>query len=398
MDYESILTDGNALYRALQASVKGSKWKESSQRAVLDGLSTTFRIAKELKDRTYRSEHQSEFILHERGRLRNVESFNVKDRIVRHVLCDEVFSDKIRKKIIYDNGASVKGRGISFSRKRFEVHLRKYFMEHGTNQGWILFGDFSKYYDNVLHHISKEQLLELVDYDAFISWLLDVIYSAFEIDCSDLTEDEYEDLFYGVFDKLAYDNPKLDKPTRKMQKSVSIGDQLSQQIGIYYPHRIDNYIKIVRGIKLYGRYMDDWYIISDSRDELVEIRDEIIKMGAEIGLHINLKKTYITRLDSIYKYLQIRYTLTPSGKVIKKINPKRVVTMRYRLKKLAGKVAEGTVEYENVENMFRAWMGSFHKVLSKAQRQNLIALYEELFHKKIEIVKGKMIIMEEGSA
>ena len=42
--------------------------------------------------------------------------------------------------------------------------------------------------------------------------------------------------------------------------------------------------------------------------------------------------------------------------------------------------------------MFRSWMGSFYKLLSRQQRQNLISLYEELFDKAITIVKKKMVV------
>ena len=181
-----------------------------------------------------------------------------------------------------------------------------------------------------------------------------------------------------------------------MPKSVSIGDQLSQQIGIYYPHRIDNYVKIVRAQKYYGRYMDDWYVISPDRDELCDILHGIVEVGKPLGLHINVKKTHICKLDSKYKFLQVKYSLTKSGKIIKRINPKRVTTMRRRLKKLAKKVYFGEVEYANVENTFRSWMGGFHKLLSNEQRLNLISLYEELFNKKVYILKNKMVIVEEG--
>jgi len=53
------------------------------------------------------------------------------------------------------------------------------------------------------------------------------------------------------------------------------------------------------------------------------------------------------------------------------------------------KVKNGDVLYENVENMFRSWMGSFYKILSKQQRQNLIRLYEELFNKTVTVVNKK---------
>lgn len=66
-------------------------------------------------------------------------------------------SKYMTKHIIYDNCASIKGRGISHQRDRFEVHLRKYYRLYG-NEGWILFGDFSKFYDNIIHEIAKREL------------------------------------------------------------------------------------------------------------------------------------------------------------------------------------------------------------------------------------------------
>lgn len=182
-----------------------------------------------------------------------------------------------------------------------------------------------------------------------------------------------------------------------MCKSVNIGDQLSQVIGIYYPYRIDNYIKYVRSQKFYGRYMDDWYIMNPSREELLDLLDNIRKIAKELGIHINEKKTRIVRISSTYKFLQVRYTLTKDGKIIKRINPERVTTMRRKLKKLAVKVQNGEISYDGVENMFRGWMGSFYKLLSKQQRRNLIGLYEDLFDKTVTVVKKKLVIFDRSS-
>lgn len=395
-DYKELMTDGNALFRGLLKAVNGSKWKESSQRSLLSSLKIAFNLANMLSNKTYKSNRQDTFIIHERGRLRSIDSYNVNDRTVRHVLCDEIINPLINKKIIYDNGASIKGKGISFTRKRFEAHLRKYYMHYGNNDGYILFGDFSKYYDNILHSVAKEQLLKLVDYDPFIKWLLDVIFKPFEVNVDGLTDSQIHDLYYGVLNKLDY-NPENNNANHTIKKSISIGDQLSQSIGVYYPHRIDNYVKIVRSQKYYGRYMDDWYIMSNSKEELLDILNGIIKISDELGLHVNLKKTRIVKMSSTYKFLQIRYTLTNSGKVIKRINPRRVTTMRRRLKRQTKKVFEDSIDYYNIENMFKSWMGSFYKLLSKQQREHLIILYEQLFNKKIYITKGKMIVTEEES-
>lgn len=379
MTYEEILCDANNLYRAYKASVKGSKWKESTQKFILNFLGYIFQIQEDLINRTLKNGPTEEFELRERGRIRPITSLQTQDRIVRHVLCDDILLPEVRKKIIYDNGASIKGRGISFSRKRFEVHLRKYYQEYG-NTGFILFGDFTKFYDNIIHEIAKQELLKLFDDDEFIDWLLTLIFDGFKIDVSYMSDEEYSTCMEDTFNKLEYRLIPKNKLTGEkfMEKSVNIGDQLSQVIGIYYPHRIDTYVKYVRRQKYYGRYMDDWYIMNPDKEELLDILENIRIIAKEYGIHINEKKTRIVKISGTYKYLQIKYTLTSSGKIIKRINPKRVTAMRRKIKKLAVKVKNGDILYENVENMFRGWMGSFYKLLSKQQRSNLLALYEEL--------------------
>ena len=400
MTYQEIICDANNLYKAYLESVKGSKWKESTQKFMLNYLRQIFKLREELIDMTYQPSPEGAFTLSERGKIRPITSLIPRDRIVRHILCDEVLMPKVEKKLIYDNGASVKGKGISFARKRFEAHVHRYYMRYGTNDGYILFGDFRKFYDNIPHETTKEDLLKLVDHDPYVSWLLNVIFANFEVDVSYMSDEEYARCMQDVFSKLDYRKiPKeLLTGERFMAKSINIGDQLSQIIGVFYPYPIDNYVKYVRSQRYYGRYMDDWYIISPSKEELLDILENVRKIADARGIHINDKKTRIVRLGDTYKYLQVRYSLTSTGRLIKRINPKRVTAMRRKLRKLAVKVREREIPYENVESMFRSWTGGFYKLMSKEQRLGLLTLYEELYAKRIEVVKGKLVIsdMEEG--
>jgi len=395
MTYEEIACDANNLYGAYKASVKGSKWKETTQKFMMNFLRYIFSIQEDLINRTLQNSATDEFSLSERGRVRPITSIPTRDRIIRHVLCDEVLLPEVRKHIIYDNGASIKGRGISHSRNRFEVHLRKYYKAHGS-EGYILFGDFSKFYDNIIHEIAKRELLKLLGDDEFVDWLLTLIFDEFRIDVSYMSDEEYTTCMTDTFNKLEYRLIPKDLLTGEkwMDKSVNIGDQLSQIIGIYYPHRMDNYVKYVRSQKFYGRYMDDWYIMSPSKEELQDLLENIRVITSELGIHINEKKTHIAKINSTYKYLQVKYSLTSTGKIIKRMNPTRVTAMRRKLKKLAVKVRNGEIIYDHVENMFRSWMGSFYKLLSKQQRLNLISLYEDLFDKKIKVVNKKLIVEE----
>ena len=375
-----------------------SKWKESTQKFMMNFLRYIFEIQDDLINRTLQNGPTQEFELHERGRIRPITSIQIRDRIVRHSLCDEVLLPEVRKHIIYDNCASIKGRGISQQRKRFEIHLHKYYQLYG-NDGYILFGDFSKFYDNIIHEIAKRELLKLFNDDEFIDWLLTLIFKGFQIDVSYMSDEEYETCMIDTFNKLEYRNIPKEKLTGEkwMEKSVNIGDQLSQVIGIYYPYPIDNYVKYVRQQKFYGRYMDDWYIMNPSKEELENLLENVCKIAAELGIHINRKKTRIVKISSKYKFLQIKYTLTDTGKVIKRINPDRDTAMRRKLKKLAVKVENEEADYDNVENMFRGWMGGHYKLLSREQRKNLIQLYEDLFSKEITIVNKKLIVSDRSA-
>ena len=377
MTYEEIVSDANNLYKAYRASIKGSKWKETTQKFMMNFLRYIFSIQEELLNRTLQNGPTEEFSLSERGRVRPITSIQIKDRIVRHALCDEVILPEVKKHIIYDNCASIKGRGISRQRFRFEVHLRKYYKLHG-NEGWILFGDFSKFYDNIIHEIAKRELLKLFDDDEFIGWLLTLIFDGFKIDVSYMTDEEYANCMESTFNKNEYRKIPKEKLTGEkwMAKSVNIGDQLSQIVGIYYPYRIDNYVKYVMSQKFYGRYMDDWYVMNPDKQVLLNILDGIRTIANELGIHINEKKTRIVKISSTYKFLQIRYTLTKDGKIIKRINP------------------DNEIDYDGVENMFRGWMGSFYKLMSRQQRKNLIGLYEDLFDKTITVVNKKLVIFD----
>ena len=100
MTYEEILCDANNLYEAYKASVKGSKWKESTQKYMMNYLRNIFKIQAFLKNRTLTNGKTDEFELHERGRIRPITSISVPDRIIRHVLCDDILLPKVQIFII----------------------------------------------------------------------------------------------------------------------------------------------------------------------------------------------------------------------------------------------------------------------------------------------------------
>ena len=153
-----IVTDLNVLYEAFLASMKGSSWKEEPQRFEIDFLSQLVQLQKELLSHDYVTSDNIQFILHERGKVRCIHGNRIRDRVVRHAFCDNVLTPKIEPYLIYNNGASQKGKGITFARKMFEQDLHNYWLEHRNNKGYVGFIDFSKFYDNIRHDKIKEIL------------------------------------------------------------------------------------------------------------------------------------------------------------------------------------------------------------------------------------------------
>lgn len=376
------VTDLNALYEAFKASMRGSAWKEETQLFERNFLSEIVKLKKELEDRTYKTSPTSEFILHERGKVRCIHGNRMRDRVVRHSFCDNVLTPTLEKYLINNNCASQRGKGISKARELFERDLHNYWLKHRTNDGYIGFIDFSKFYDNIRHDKIRETLGPRLD--EFGKWLLDEILRSFRVDVSYMTDKEYARCLEEKFNSVEYYQtiPKaLRTGKRYMEKSADIGDQASQNIGTYMPTRIDNLAKIVRGVKEYGRYMDDIYIIGKTREEVREAMDGIEREAEQLGFFINKKKTRIMKLSKPFKYLQIRYFLTDSGRVVRRINQKSITRERRKLKAYKRLLAREEMPYERIEQSYKSWMGSNTRIMSKKQIKNMKALYEELFER-----------------
>ena len=381
---ERELTDLNLLYESFLVSMKGSAWKAEPQRFEIDFLSEIVQLKHELEDRTYKTMPTKEFTLNERGKIRHIHGAKIRDRVVRHALCDGVLAGVLKPYLIYNNGASQKGKGLKFAREQFEKDLHNFYLKHGDNKGFVGFMDLSKFYDNVQHDRIRQAVFPKISENA--QWLLDEVLRSFEIDVSYMTDDEYARCMETKFDSVKYyAEITADKKTGEkfMAKSVEIGDQVSQDIGVFFPTPIDNYVKIVRGQKWYGRYMDDMYIICRDRNELCDILAGAAEVAKCLGLFVNEKKTHIQPLDGQYKFLQIKYSLSETGKVIRRINPKAVTRERRRFKKYRHLMECGKIPYEDIEQACKSWMGNYAQLMSKKQTKNMKALYKALFGKEL---------------
>ena len=118
-------SDLNNLYEAYMQSKKSSSWKPQVQMYEMDYLAKLVATSNELENHVYHARKGSSFTVNERGKQRNIRSNPFSDRVIRRCFCDNCLIPELRKYLIHDNGASLSGKGISFTRRRFEQHLHE---------------------------------------------------------------------------------------------------------------------------------------------------------------------------------------------------------------------------------------------------------------------------------
>lgn len=115
------------------------------------------------------------------------------------------------------------------------------------------------------------------------------------------------------------------------------------------------------------------YAIHESKEFLQELLEDIIEIANELGITVNTRKTRICKLSEHWRFLQVQYSLTDTGRVIQKINPKRLTAMRRKMKKLAPKLTE-----KEFTDFYKSWFKNHYKIMSKKQRSNMDTLFNQL--------------------
>ena len=344
------VTKPTALLRANWDSRKGVTFKASVARFDAHAYHNSFLLSHDLQAGKKVHEGFYAFTVIERGKTRQIHSLHYRERVVRRSACINALVPILSSNLIHDNGASLKGKGVSFSANRCETHLHRYFRETGSNVGWVILIDFKGYFDNILH----EPLFEI--FDRYIRDLrLNSLCRQF-VSCTDANR-----------------NPE------QRGKGLYIGPEDSQIYAVAYPNRIDHRIKDMWRLKYYGRYMDDSYIIVRTKTEAQNILNNLLLEYAKLGIIVSPKKTQIVKLDHGFKFLKTRYILTGSGRVIRKPDREGVTRERRKLKKQYRLYLSRILTVQQIIQSYMSWRGAILQRDSYRTVRSMDALFYRLF-------------------
>ncbi len=342
-EYEKIYAFEN-LYNAHQKVRRGKGEKESAIKFEVNALEGVLLLEKQLKTKTYTLAPYHCFNVYE-PKERLVMANSYKDKVVQHSLCDNVLEPILTKSFIYDNYAAQKGKGTDLGLQRLKYFMQRYYRVHHTADGWVVKCDIKKYFYNIRHDVLKAQLRKFISCSDTL-WLLDMII--------DSTEGNV---------------------------GIPIGNQSSQLFALLYLSGLDHYIKEKLGVKFYGRYMDDFYLIFREKDQAKECLNLITEYIEDLGLSFN-NKTQIYPLRNGIDFLGFHTYLTDSGKVVMKLRRGSKTKMRRCLKKNRKLLDQRGVEYEHIRCSYVSWRGHALRGDCYHLIKEMDALYKELFKKE----------------
>lgn len=316
-------------------------WKDSTAGYVLNGIDRTINLEKQLHDGTYKAAKTVNFKITS-PKPREIASITFRDRVYQRSLNDNAVYPIMTRSFIFDNYACQKGKGTDAARNRLKEFLRRYYRKHG-NIGYVAQFDIHGYYPNMSHAVTE-----------------DLFRKKLPKEIADMVVTILRHQYTGDF---GY-NP---------------GSQLIQIAGISILDGFDHYMKEQLHANLYLRYMDDFLVIGDNKENLEKCQRKAIKYLAKIGFTMNEKKTRIHPLSDGIEFLGFRFSLTNTGKVLMLIKPSNVKRERRKLRRLVAKSKRGNIPRDKVDESYSAWRNHASKGNSYRLLQRMDAYYNELW-------------------
>lgn len=348
-DFNVVASTG-ALIQAHLESRRGVLWKASVIRYDANMLKYSGMQSKDLYAGIFKCKGYYFFIIIERGKVREIHSLHYSDRVVRRSACTNALVPILSHNLIYDNGASLKGKGVSFSAKRCETHLHRHYRKMSGNDGYIVIVDFKNYFGNILH----DKLFTMID--RYI----------------------HDPRLNGLAKSFVYSSNPY-KSANDKGRGLFIGPEDSQIFAIAFPNAIDHLIKDQWQQKFYNRYMDDSYIIFKTKEEAREYLHLLTAEYEKWGIVVNPRKTQIVKLSHGFTFLKTKYYLTETGKVIKKPDHKAIVRERRKLKKQKRLYDTGEMTLEQVSQSYMSWRGSMKSRNAYRSIHSMDKLFYALF-------------------
>jgi len=271
VSYEEIYAWPNLL-RAWRKAAKGKRGGSSAAAFEYKLADNLLALQQELLEETYRPGSYTHFYIKE-PKQRKISAAPFRDRVVHHALCN-VIEPTFEKLFIPDSYANRVGKGTHKAVDRLQYFCKK--------KRYVLRLDIVKHFPSIDHAILLDNLSAQI-HDSKICDLIKTIIDSGQ----GIFNDEYDSYLFPGDDLISLCRPK----------GLPIGNLTSQFWSNCYMHPLDCFIKRELACKYYLRYVDDFALFSDSKEELWEWKLAIKAKLAELRLRFHEHSAQVTPVN-----------------------------------------------------------------------------------------------------
>ncbi|MFH0771204.1 MAG: reverse transcriptase/maturase family protein [Candidatus Omnitrophota bacterium] len=353
---KDIFSFGN-IYRRYLKCRRNKRNTMNALKFEINAEENILRLEKELRSKVY---HPSRSILFfvKKPKLREIFAADFRDRVVHHILVgylEPIFENVF----IHDSYACRKGKGTHRAVRRLQSFLRKV-SKNGSARSYYLQLDIKSFFINM----DKEILFGLIRRRTKNK---DVLWLAKSIIFHDCTRDYILRDKVNLFNELSYEKSLFGKENKR---GVPIGNLTSQFFANVYLNELDQFVKHRLRCRHYIRYADDFVLLSNSREKLVDWMEGIREfLESELRLKFNPRGTKLQPVSNGIDFL---------GYIVRRdyiLVRRRVInSMDRKLKHFEQRALKG-LSYEmlgELRGFVQSYLGHFNWANSHRLRENLL--------------------------
>lgn len=330
------------MYKAYKKSLEGKcKYHIEAMKFVLDEVYNLEKLRQSLIDETYQFNGYTRFKVYEpKERVINAPHF--KDKIVQLAI-NNVLKKVYNPCFIYDSYACIDDKGTHKCVDRISYFMRKAKWEYGED-AYIIKGDIKKFFYTINRDTLKRLLPKKIKCKKTLRLLFKIIDSA------------------DILGLLG----------------LPLGNTLSQICANIYMNQLDQFCKRKLSLKYYVRYMDDFIIIVESKDEANRVLS-LVEGFVEEKLHLKLNKDK-TKIFPIEQGVNaIGYKIYATHRLLRNDSKKKI---KKKIKAMPDLINGGKLTIEKAEQMLNSWKGHAEHANSYNFIQKLIKKHDFLYLKK----------------
>ena len=348
---ENIINIPN-LYNSLSDCTRGLMWKESVVRA---SEFSDILINSIMSDFYYNKNYVFDKLFHtyvnERGTQRLICSTTIRDRIVQKAFNQNFLLPAFKNTFIYDNTASLKGKGINFAINRLKYFMHNAYIEYGGNNFYVLKLDIRKYFDNIYHPYILNKISEHTDDQRVLNYFINMMYNF-----------QYDEYIHNG---------------ENIPSGVGLGGEVPQSFGLICLNEFDHIAKEKYKFKYYVRYMDDIIILFNDKlylENFLLFADNYIK--TILNMNFNYHKTSITNISEGILFLKIHFYIDNNGGIYKQVYKKTIKRTKQKMRSLKDLLDNNIVTFSDINRFYNSIRGS----ISRCNCYDEINALDELFN------------------